>query len=270
MISLPRENYKEEPVATPSETVRNLATSHGLNPDNLRVPKDTILSLSVGVTQRLIERTGAKQVEWIYRARPFYIGETEGTKIGIIWAAPGAPLATHVMEDLVACGATRFTGIGLLASIQTSVGVGDIVIPSSAVRDEGTSYHYLPREVAATATKSMLQRLRNSSERLGIEASVGPVWTTDAPYRETHSKIEHFRRNGVLGVDMETSAIFSLALYRRVAAANLLIASGTLIERGRRNAGFYQEALDKPIDKAIAIATAATAHGVPPPPTLCS
>jgi uridine phosphorylase len=270
LILPPKESYRERPVVTPSEAIRRLAESHGLDPDSLRAPKDIILSLSVCVTRLLVERMGAKQVKWIYRARPFYVGRTDGMEVGIVWAAPGAPIATHVMEDLVACGAKHFIGVGLLASIQANVGVGDIVIPSSAIRDEGTSYHYLPREVPAAASKGMVQRLLNSSERLSIRVSVGPVWTTDAPYRETRSKIEHFRRLGVLGVDMETSAIFSLALYRRVAAANLLIVSGTLIEGGRRNAGFYHEALDKSIGKAIAIATALTPHRVPPSTALRS
>jgi len=108
--------------------------------------------------------------------------------VGIIWAASEAPLATVVMEDLIACGAKLFIGVGLLGAIQPSINTGHYVIPSSAVRDEGTSYQYLPKNVEALSSKEIIRSLKDSCEEFKVRYHIGPIWTTDAPYRETKSK----------------------------------------------------------------------------------
>jgi len=148
-----RANYVEEPLISPSQSVQMIAEYFHLK---LKVPQCILLSLSVGATQLLIRETGAEEVPWIYRARPLYVGNVSGNPVGIIWAAPGAPLAAMVMEDLVACGAKLFIGVGLLAATQPEIDVGDYVIPSLAVRGEGTSYHYLPEDVMALPSDEVI------------------------------------------------------------------------------------------------------------------
>ncbi len=187
----------------------------------------------------MVEETRAKEVPWICGARPLYTGKVSGTSVGVIWAAPGAPLATVVMEDLVACGVKEFVGEGSAGAIQPFIDVGSCIVPSTAIRDEGTSYHYLPQGVEAVPDGRVARTIVESCKELGVRPHMGPVWATDAPYRETPSEIAFFQRKGVLGVDMETSALFSLGMYRRVKVGCILAALDNLT-RPRTSVGpFY-------------------------------
>jgi uridine phosphorylase len=217
------------------------------------VPRHVLLSLTVGATRSLVRALKAKEVPWIYSARPLYVGDVEGIPVGTIWAAPGAPLAAMVVEDLIACGAKLIIGIGLTAAVSPKIKVGDLIIPSIALRNEGTSRHYLPPRVQTVPDASILKKMEQCSQKLGVRYYVGPLLTSDAPYRETPSKIEYLERNGVLGIDMETSAIFSIAIYRRIMAGCILAASSNLaLSRGP---GFYAPSLRASVQNAIKVST---------------
>lgn len=162
-------------------------------------------------------------------------------------------MVTVVMEDLIACGVRRFIGVGTLGAIQPSIEPGDLIIPSAGVRDEGTSYHYLSKNEEARPAKIILNALVDSCKEAGVTFHMGPVWTTDAPYRETRSKIEYFRRRGVLGVEMESSAIFSIGKYRRVGTGCILVAAENL-NRSNPQPPFYRDQLAKPLTAAVKIA----------------
>lgn len=244
-------NYPEKSLIEPREVVKELASRRGLKPEDLKVPEYILLSLSVGVTPLLIKELRAKKAPWIYRARPLFIGEISGKAIGIIWAAPGAPLTAMIMEDLIACGAKVLIGIGLFAAIQPEIKVGDLIIPTLAIRGEGTSHYYLPKEVKAVPDRELVKIIKASCEDLGVRYFVGHIYTTDAPYRETKSMIERLRKGHILGIDMETSALFSVGMYRKVKTACILVASTNLARI--RSIGFYAEELNEPVLKAIIV-----------------
>ncbi|HIE19194.1 TPA: hypothetical protein EYP75_05650 [Candidatus Bathyarchaeota archaeon] len=115
------------------------------------------------------------------------------------------------------------------AAIQPNIQIGDPLIPLEAIRDEGTSYHYIPRNLKAIPTKSILEALKRACRSFGAKYHVGSVWITDASYRETKSKVRRFQADGVLRVDIETSAVYSLAIYRKVRVGCILIASDNLV-----------------------------------------
>jgi uridine phosphorylase len=144
----------------------------------------------------------------------------------------------------------------LTAAIQPSIDIGDIVIPSSSVRDEGTSHHYLPRNAQATANWEIRDVLIRCCDRSGVKRRVGTLWTTDAPYRETPSKVAYLQRGGVLGVDMESSAIFSVAISRKVRAACILAASSTLTS-GTPTMGMYSPRLRESVKRITQISVEA-------------
>jgi uridine phosphorylase len=91
-----------------------------------------------------------------------------------------------------------------------------LVVCDKAIRDEGTSYHYLPASRYAHASPEMVTQLVLATERLDLAYRLGPSWTIDAPYRETVAEIDLYRREGVLTVEMEASALFAVAAYRGV------------------------------------------------------
>ena len=250
MITIPREKFAEPPVVGPRESVRSRAKQLNVR---LRLPNFFLLSLSVGATPLLVDAVSAKEVPWIYKARPLYIGRIGNLRVGVIWAAPGAALTSVVMEDMIASGVTTFIGVGTLGAIQPFVETGDIIVPSLAVRDEGTSHHYLPKHEAARPSRKTFKAIVDSCRKSARKHHTGPIWTTDAPYRETKSKIRHFRRKGVLGVDMETSAIFSLGKYRKVETGCILVA-GENLNRTNPPGPFYRDELRKSLSHAVDIA----------------
>ncbi|SDM56711.1 Phosphorylase superfamily protein [Halogranum gelatinilyticum] len=144
----------------------------------------------------------------------------------------GAPMTATVMERLVAQGTRRFVIVGESGSLQPDVRVGATVVADAAIRDEGTSYHYLPDDAEARATPAVRDRLTDAVESDGRTAHVGPTWTTDALYRETALEIEHYRDAGVLTVDMEAAAVFAVAQARDIEAGALFTVSDHLTPDG--------------------------------------
>ncbi len=159
------------------------------------------------------------------------MGCTDRTDVGIIWASPEAPLAAIVMEHLIACGAKYVTGIGLVAAIQPDVGIGTLDISTRAIRGEGASYYYLPMNVEAVPDKDVMQALRRACKGLNIDCIEGDVYTTDAIHRETRKLIETLRSRNVIGIDMETSAIFAVVMYRKVKTSCILVVSTNPIRK---------------------------------------
>ena len=232
------------------EVVKELAQLKGIDVNTLHVPKVVVLSLSVGLTNLLVKELDAKEVPWIYRARPLYVGNVEGTEVGIIWASPGAPLAAMVMEHLVACGAKYIIGIGLVAAIEPEIDVGALVIPVRAIRGEGTSYYYLPEDIDTTPDTDVVEALRKACKELNLNCIEGTVFTTDAIHRETKGLIEALRRRGVVGIDMETSAIFAVGTYRGVKTGCILTVS---TNPKVKSIGFYSEKLGKSLSNTIKV-----------------
>lgn len=140
----------------------------------------------------------------------------------------GAPYAVMLAETLVAWGACTLVFLGWCGAISDTVGIGDLVLPTSALVDEGTSRHYLEKAREPAASPAVVQRLRDASASQGIPTHRGVVWTTDAIYRETSEKVLFFRDHGALAVEMECSALFTLGAFRAVEVAALLVVSDDL------------------------------------------
>jgi nucleoside phosphorylase len=142
----------------------------------------------------------------------------------------GAPQAAMVMEKIIALGAKRICLFGWCGSLQPDLKIGDIVIPLRAVAEEGTSRHY-PIGNRKPGTDQELNRiLERALEQESLPFRKGKVWTTDAPYRETASKVKTYREKQVLAVEMEMSALMTLAIYRSVKLSGLLIVSDELFD----------------------------------------
>jgi uridine phosphorylase len=140
----------------------------------------------------------------------------------------GAPQAVMGMEKLIVLGARRIWALGWCGSLQPDLRVGDLIVPREAVSEEGTSKHY-PIGGKKRATDEELSRmLGRALAGEGRSFRMGTVWTTDAPYRETPFKVKAYREKGVLGVEMEMSALMTLAVYRSVRLAAVLVVSDEL------------------------------------------
>lgn len=156
------------------------------------------------------------------------IGSFDGCTVALAGPMLGAPQAVLALEKMIALGVTDVLALGWCGSIHPSVRVGDVVLPTSAVSEEGTSCHYpvdVDRPGPAEAILSLLKPMLESED---YRLHEGRVWSIDAPYRETQGKVMGFQKEGVLGVDMETSALLTVALYRSIRLALVLVVSDEL------------------------------------------
>jgi uridine phosphorylase len=142
--------------------------------------------------------------------------------VAVFHPGVGAPLAAAFLEEAIAMGARKVVAVGGCGSLVESVGAGDVVVPTEAVRDEGTSFHYVaPSRTIAADAEGVAAAIALLDER-NVRHTSGKVWTTDAVYRETRAKVERRRSEGCLVVDMEASAFFAVARFRGIRFAQLL------------------------------------------------
>jgi uridine phosphorylase len=141
------------------------------------------------------------------------------------WCGPalGAPMAVICLEKIIALGARRILVFGWCGSLCPEVAVGDVVLPSGALSEEGTSAHY-PVPGAVRPSLPLQARLRDA---LAAEYRLhqGPVWTTDALYRESRDKVARYAGQGLLAVEMEFAALARVAAFRGVELAAALLVS---------------------------------------------
>ena len=142
----------------------------------------------------------------------------------------GASTAVMTLEELAAFGIKKFVNIGAAGGLQQGMNIGDIVVCDRAIRDEGTSDHYLPVEKYAFPCPELTENLCTIFERKRIQYSRGTSWTTDAPYRETIDELRQYRSDGVATVEMEVSALFAAGTYRAVAVSAIFVVSDLLSE----------------------------------------
>jgi uridine phosphorylase len=142
--------------------------------------------------------------------------EHDGLELGIVGTAVGASFAVLVAEQLFASGCKCLISITSAGQI-TPTGHPSpyFVVIEKALRDEGTSYHYVPPSDYASLQPRLLEALTHAFDGLSIPVHFGAAWTTDAPYRETEQAIEVARAEGILAVEMEAAALYSLAEARR-------------------------------------------------------
>ena len=107
------------------------------------------------------------------------------------------------LEELIAFGVKRFISIGTAGTLQKDIKVGDLIVCEKAIRDEGTSYHYLKPSKYAYASKEMTKRIKNALDALEQKYFVGTSWTIDAPYRETVVEARQYQKEGVATVEMK-------------------------------------------------------------------
>ncbi len=153
-------------------------------------------------------------------------------------------MAVMTMEKLIALGAKNLVVFGWCGSLDPSLKIGDVLLPTWAVSEEGTSNHY-PINKQPASSPGLRAQLSSHLLQHGIPPTQGPVWTTDAPYRETREKVTEYSGRGILGVDMEFSAMSTLAAFRRVEMGAVFIVSDELWQKewnpGYRNKNFRKK-----------------------------
>jgi uridine phosphorylase len=158
-----------------------------------------------------------------------YIHNGSANGFSVVGPLIGAPYATILLENLIAWGARQFVFFGWCGAVSKEVEIGDVIVPNSAIIDEGTSKHYVAEDNSpALPSTAAVKRIRNALSKTGVNFREGPVWTTDAIYRETREKVAHFQKKDVLAVEMESSALFTVGGFRNVEVGGILVVSDDL------------------------------------------
>lgn len=219
---------------TPRAFVEYALSLHGRTLDEARLPSTLIATFHTSVYRDLVAATNAEQAPQtppeVMTIAQGKIGEQTVAlrKLGV-----GAPAAVTVLEEAIALGVRDILVVGTGGSLQPALPIGALIVPTSAIREDGTSFHYMPAGVELAPDPTLAQALAEEVVALGGGVAFGPVWTTDAPYREMRSKVAAYGAMGALAVEMEASALFALAQFRGVRLALLMAVSDELFHDWR-------------------------------------
>ncbi len=208
----------------------------------VRVPRLCILDPDGDVARRLRREGRSHRFEgWPCYHTDMDAFDLGGEIVGIIGCAVGAPYAVLIAEELFACGCELLVSITSAGQIQPVGPTPYFVIIDEALRDEGTSYHYVPPSEFAKADPALVAMARRAAVLAGVQAHAGRSWTTDAPFRETAEAIEAARARGVLAVEMEAAALYTFA---SVAKKPILCFANVTNNMGQSGADFEKGEAD--------------------------
>jgi len=157
--------------------------------------------------------------------RPIYAIEGD-QKISLIEMACSAPVAVDALEIAIAMGCKKLFAFGLCGAVAEKLNVGDVIIPTEIMREEGTSYHYAVGNKNARPDENLKQSLLDFfADKQQLNVYSGKTVSTDAVFRQTLKKELKWRANGILGVDMEMSALLTVAEFHNIPAVSLLVVS---------------------------------------------
>ena len=140
----------------------------------------------------------------------------------------GAPMTAVAAEELIAAGVSEFLIIGTAGGLNPSMEIGDFVLCTKALRDEGVSHHYLANSRYVLPDGELTARIGRIMKSEGIGFRKGPTWTIDAPYMETVEEVKRYSEEGIATVEMEAAGLFAVAKRRKVKAAALFTVSDIL------------------------------------------
>jgi len=199
--------------------------------------------------------------------------EYEGTPLTICSTGIGSPSAAIAVEELAAVGVDAVLRVGTTGALQSGIEIGDMVVATGAAKDEGTTGRYESDTYPAVPDYEVLSGLvdaaeahaeRRSAGRASGEAAsndedvhVGPVATDDAFYAETDEYVEAWESAGVLAVEMEAAAIFTLARRKGLRSGAICTVDGNLVEgtqKGETDADELPEKAKNNVERAIDIA----------------
>lgn len=159
-------------------------------------------------------RRASRHPTWACYHTQMDVFKHEGFEYGIVGRVVGAPFAVLVAEELFASGCQLIISLTSAGQITLEGNPPYVVLIDRALRDEGTSYHYLPPAPYSYLQPGWKEAISASWDAPDLPLRVGASWTTDAPFRETVQAIEAARNKGILAVEMEAAALYAYALAR--------------------------------------------------------
>ena len=244
-------------VFRPENLLREARRQRGLS--EAAVPAVCALDPDGDMVRRLRATGRARRGEaWACYHTEMDVTVHDGVEIGIVGLAVGAPFAVLVAEQLFASGCRLLISVTSAGQIEVVGPTPYFVLIDRALRDEGTSYHYLPPSLFAEADPALADRVYPALAALPVAVHRGTAWTTDAPYRETEDAIAAARAHGALAVEMEAAALYAFA---RARGRDVLCFAHVTNQMAVIEGDFEKGEADGTRDSLDVIATAARACG---------
>lgn len=203
-------HYDEPSAFVPENLLREARRQKGL--DDGAVPHVCVLDPDGDIVrQAKATGQGVRDPHWACYHTELYRLTRDGIELGIVPCAVGASFAVLVAEQLFAAGCrllVSMTSSGQLVALRPPP---YFILIEKALRDEGTSYHYLPPAEFSAAAPQLVSLMRTAFDRVRFPVEHGATWTTDAPYRETETTIASMKSKGLLAVEMEAAALYAFA-----------------------------------------------------------
>jgi uridine phosphorylase len=219
---------------------------------NGNVPPICILEFDGDLTDWLVREGIAKPLlPWACFHTTMFAIDLEGVTCGIIARTIGGPYAVLIAEQLQAAGTKLIVGLTSAGRVSSDLPLPCLVVATAAIRDEGTSYHYLPPASEVACNSRLIPLLERELITTAWAVRLGKVWTTDAPYRETQAQLEQWAREDVLAVEMQAASLFAFGIARQACVASVAMVSNAANHTGEQfDTGSQEDGLR--ILKAIA------------------
>ncbi len=192
---------------------------------------------------------------------PVYKIKNNDAEIAVFQSPIGAPACVIQCEKILALGANSILLAGCAGCLDENLNEYDIVVPTIAIRDEGTSYHYVTGSDEIELDKSFTDKVVNTLKEFNLPVVTGKVWTTDALFRETKNKVLKRKTQGAIMVDMECSAVCAMCKFKNANFAQILYGADSLAfdeyhirSLHKINVGEHKRILDVVIDLALKLA----------------
>ena len=220
-MSLPKFLAKEEsePILTAAARLQGLRLPEP--------PKLLIFCPQVGLLHHAVKKWRGKRVAGFF-GETYLLRKTKNRVAVAGQFGVGAPVVGVLVEEFSAWGVGQYVWLGIAGGLQPTLQSGDLVLADTAVRDEGTSHHYLPAAQTVAAAPALTKWLATAVRSASLPLHQGTTWTTDAPYRETAAAVTHYQQMGVQTVEMETAALFAVSQVCGAEAAALFAVSDSL------------------------------------------
>lgn len=207
---LSRKDYTTPSIFTPENLLREARRQKGLPEE--QIPALCVLDPDGDLVEYLRETRQARpHPGWACYHTTLFTWEQNGIEMGIVGCAVGASFAVLVAEELFASGCQLLISITSAGQLREVAPSPYVVLIERALRDEGTSYHYLPPSNYTTLNPALRERILKNWDQKSQPLYTGASWTTDAPFRETEAMIAWGREQGLLAIEMETAALYALS-----------------------------------------------------------
>jgi uridine phosphorylase len=216
-----------EPLVTPRAMVRHI-THRRIGAKSLGVEPCALICVLGHDLRAFVKLLQGERMKPWKGYREVYRGSVGEARVTIAHPLFGASNCVALAEELASFGMKQALFVGYCGSLQPGVRAGDIIVPLEAIREEGTSFHYLPAGVPAQPHQDIQDAVVDCLQRSKVPYHQGTIWTTDAIYRETKGKVKRFQDEGVLGVEMELAALFAFGMAQKVAVGGMLVVTDEL------------------------------------------